>query len=108
MTPGQQHEATLALDLLDHAQGAAAIADSAYDSHAIVAHARRRGMKVVVPTNPTRRKQRRPDKKLYRLRYMVECFFHRLKRFRAIATRYAKSASSFLAEVHLACTTMWL
>ena len=39
---------------------------------------------------------------------MVECFFHRLKRFRAIATRYEKSATNFLAAVHIACITMWL
>ena len=50
----------------------------------------------------------RLDKKLYRLRYQVECFFHRLKRFSAVATRYKKSATNFLALVHIACLTMWL
>jgi transposase len=65
-------------------------------------------MKLVAPAHPTRKAKPRLDRKLYRLRYMVECFFHRLKRFRAVATRYEKSATNFLALVHVACITMWL
>ncbi len=94
--------------MLRHAQGKAGIADTAYDSAEIRHSLRRRGMKAVIPSHPTRRVKRRPDKKLYRLRYQVECFFHRLKRFRAVATRYEKSATHFLALVHIACLTMWL
>jgi len=41
-------------------------------------------------------------------RYLVEVFFHHLKRFRAIATRYEKTARNFLALVHLACTMIRL
>jgi transposase len=108
VTPGQQHEATEAQALLEHAQGNACIADTGYDSAAIRAKAKARKMKAVIPSHPTRTKQRRPNKQLYRLRYMVECFFHRLKRFRAVATRYEKSATNFLAVVHIACMTMWI
>jgi transposase len=64
-------------------------------------------MKAVIPNHPTHPK-RRLDRSLYRLRYMVECFFHRLKRFRAIATRYEKTATNFLAVVHFACAMVWL
>jgi transposase len=39
---------------------------------------------------------------------MVECCFHTFKRFRAVATRYEKTATNFLAIVHVACITMWL
>ncbi|HLK36257.1 MAG TPA: IS5/IS1182 family transposase, partial [Polyangiaceae bacterium] len=38
----------------------------------------------------------------------VEVFFHSLKRFRAIASRYEKTARNFLALVHLACARLWL
>jgi len=48
------------------------------------------------------------DKKLYALRFRIECGFHRLKRFRAVATRYEKTATNFLAVVHVACITTWL
>lgn len=39
---------------------------------------------------------------------LVECFFHRLKRFRAIATRYEKTGRNFLALVQFACSMLWL
>jgi transposase len=65
-------------------------------------------MKPVVAPNGMRAVKPRMDRKLYRLRYMVECCFHSLKRFRAVATRYEKSGTNFLATVHVACITMWL
>lgn len=42
------------------------------------------------------------------LPHRVECFFHRLKRCRRIATRYEKTARNYLALVHFACALMWL
>jgi transposase len=41
-------------------------------------------------------------------RYRVECFFHSLKRFRAIATRFEKTARNFLALTHVVCAWLWL
>jgi transposase len=38
----------------------------------------------------------------------VECFFHNLKRFRAIATRFEKTARNFLALTRVACAWLWL
>lgn len=66
-------------------------------------------MKPVICNHPTRKYNRRPlDQALYRQRYLVEIFFHNLKRFRAIATRYEKTATNYLALVHLACVCIWL
>ena len=98
----------MAEDLLQHARGKACIADSGYDAARIFAAMRAKGMKPVVAPNPTRAVKPRLDRKLYALRYMVECCFHTLKRFRAVATRYEKTATNFLAIVHIACITMWL
>jgi len=39
---------------------------------------------------------------------LVEVFFHNLKRFRALATRYEKTARNYLALVHFACALLWL
>jgi transposase len=50
----------------------------------------------------------RMDRRLYRQRYLVEIFFHRLKRFRAIATRYEKTARNYLALVQVSCAWLWL
>lgn len=99
---------TKAYELLDHARGRALIGDTGYDSEPLVQEARRRGMKAVICSRPTRRKRRRVNRRLYRRRYRVEVFFHRLKRFRGIATRYDKTACNYLALVQLACIWLWL
>jgi transposase len=66
-------------------------------------------MKPVICNNPTRKyNRRRLMRSVYGQRYLVEVFFHTLKRFRAIGTRYEKTATNFLALVHLACAWIWL
>jgi transposase len=54
------------------------------------------------------RKPRKFDRHLYAARHLVENFFARLGQFRAIATRYDKTARNFLAAVHLAASVIWL
>jgi transposase len=39
---------------------------------------------------------------MYRWRHLIENCFAKLKEFRAIATRYDKTDSSFQASIHLA------
>jgi transposase len=96
-------------ELLEHAQGRAFIGDTGYDSDLLVDKVRERGMKVVICNHPKRKnRRRRIDRGLYRKRYLVEVFFHRLKRFRALATRFEKTARNYLALVQLACTLLWL
>ena len=99
---------TKADELLEHADGRALIGDTGYDSDEFAAKIRRRGMKVVICCNPTRKKRRRLDRRLYRRRYKVECALHALKRFRAVASRYDKRAHNFLAMVEIACAWQWL
>jgi transposase len=99
----------MAEDLLPHVRGRAFIADSAYDADRIIDAVREQGMKPVVNMNPTRKyNRRRLDRELYRQRYLIEVFFHHLKRFRAIATRYEKTAQNYLALVQLGCIFLWL
>ena len=68
----------------------------------------KRKMQPVICAHPCRTKKPRLNRRLYRLRYLVEVFFHDLKNFRAIATRFEKTARNFLALIHVACATMWL
>ena len=52
--------------------------------------------------------QREYDRDLYEARHLIENFFCKLKQFRAIATRYDKTARKFLAAVYLAATVILL
>ena len=83
------------------------LADKGYDSDTIVEQAKSQGMEVVIPPRKNRRNRREYDKDLYKLRHLVERAFLHLKRWRGIATRYAKNAASFLAAVHIRCIAMW-
>ena len=58
--------------------------------------------------SPSDRGSCRSSRELYGKRYLVECFFHNLKRFRAIATRFEKTARNFLALTQIACAWLWL
>jgi transposase len=109
LTPGQSHDSTEAENLIGHATGKALVADAGYDSDAIIGAIRGRKMKPVIAMNPTRKhNRRRKSRRLYHLRGNVERFFHDIKRFRAIACRYEKTATNFLAAVHVACILVWL
>ena len=98
----------MAEDLIDFIVGDACIADGGYDADRIVNELKARGKRVVIPPSKSRNKRRRYDKELYKLRYLVEVFFHGIKRFRRIATRYDKTIASYTAFVHLACAMQWL
>jgi len=60
-------------------------------------------MEVIIPPKKNRKIQREYDKDLYKLRHLVENAFLELKRWRGIATRYAKNTASFLAAVQIRC-----
>ncbi len=84
------------------------LADRGYDSNALLAQAKTQGMKAVIPPKKNRTCQRPYDKGLYKVRHLVENAFLHLKRWRGIATRYAKNTASFLAAVHIRCLALWL
>jgi transposase len=56
----------------------------------------------------TRKIDRDYDRDTYKARHLIENFFADLKQYRAIATRYDKTARNFLAAVYLAAAAIWL
>ncbi len=84
------------------------LADRGYDTGAIINKAIEGGMKIVIPPKKTRVELRDYDKYLYRMRHQVENAFLNLKRWRGIATRYAKTMDSFVAAIQIRCIAIWL
>ena len=84
------------------------LADRAYDTNEIIGKANDYNMGVVIPPKRNRTKQRDYDAALYKLRHLVENAFLDIKRWRGLATRYAKNTNSFMAAVHIRCMMIWL
>jgi len=84
------------------------LADKAYDSDIIILQAENQGINPVIPPKSNRKKQREFDKELYKLRHLIENAFLHLKRWRGIATRYAKNTASFIAAVQIRWTALWV
>jgi transposase len=94
--------------LIDGISAQHLLADKGYDSNEIIEKAISQKMNVVIPPKKNRKEQRDYDKYLYKLRHLVENAFLHLKRWRGVATRYAKTTSSFIATVRIRCIALWL
>ena len=109
LTPGQAGDAPAGQALIaDLRPGATLIADRAYDTDAIRAHAADRGAWANIPPRSIRKEAFSFSGWVYRQRNLVERFFNRLKHFRGLATRYDRSPENFLAAIKLAATRIWL
>ena len=107
ITKGTTADCKQAEELIDGIAAGVLLADRGYDSDKIVEKAEKAGMKTVIPTRKNRKVQREYDKELYKLRHWIENTFLILKRWRGIATRYAKNTASFLAAVQVRCIAAW-
>lgn len=79
----------------------AAAADKAYDSDAIRADLKGRGIEPVIPPLACRKEAIPYDKATYKERNKVERLINKMKQFRRVATRYDKLDLSFLGFIHL-------
>ena len=107
ITAGTVADCQLGEKLIEGVDADYLLADKGYDSDAIVEAAKRNGMEPVIPPRKNRKEQRYFDREIYKLRHLVENAFLALKKWRSIATRYAKNTASFLAAVHIRCIMIW-
>ncbi len=108
LTGGQAHDLVGADHLLPGMQADTLIADKGFDAdQRVIEPLQAAGKTAVIPPREHRRLPRDFDRDLYKARHLIENFFAKLKQFRAIATRYDKTARNFLAAIHLAATAIW-
>ena len=109
LTAGQAHDLQGADALLPQMQADTLLADKAFDAdQRVIEPLRAAGKTAVIPPKSNRKIQRAYDKEMYKARHLIENFYCKLKQFRAIATRYDKTARNFLAATHLAAAVIWL
>ena len=109
LTGREAHDLAGADHLLPEMQADTLIADKAFDAdQRVIEPLAAAGKAAVIPPRSNRRSPRDFDRDLYKLRHLIENFFAKLKQFRAIATRYDKTARNFLAGIHLVASAIWL
>ena len=109
LTPGQASDLEGADRLLPVLEAPIVLADKGYDAdERVLQPLAKAGKTAVIPPKANRKEQRAYDRERYKARHRIENFFCQLKQFRALATRYDKTARNSLAAIHLAATTIWL
>ncbi len=121
LSPGQAHDCTKALALLDElGKDAILLADRAYDTDAIRGFADQRGAWANIPPKSNRKASFALSRWVYRQRNPVERFAYslgpiafigsvnKIKNYRGIATRCDKKAITFLAAIKLVAVRLCL
>jgi len=108
LTAGQSHDVKMAPVLLQGCEAKHVIADKAYDSDKLIELIVEQSAVAVIPPTSNRTEPRPYDRERYKDRNLVERFFNLIKRFRAVATRYEKTARNFFADVIIASMLLWL
>ena len=110
LTAGQESDLKGADALMDEMiKGDAVLADKAYDADERVRQKLQgKGCIAVITPRKNRLYPSDYDQELYKSRHLIENFFAKLKQYRAIATRYDKTASNFLGAIYMASAVIWL
>nr|WP_211363238.1 IS5 family transposase [Fluviispira multicolorata] len=110
LSEGQVHDSKIANQLLEISNAEVLIADRAYHVQKIRKKLQEKGIRVVIPKkkNTIDKTNEEFDKYLYKIRYLIENLFARLKQFRSIATRYDKKKSNFSSMIYLGSSIIWV
>jgi len=102
LLPGQRHDTVGVPPLIEGAAFGALLGDKAFDTDWLRAELDARGAAAVIPPKANRKAVISFDRDMYRWRHLIENTFAKLKEFRAVATRYDKTDTSYAATIHLA------
>ena len=110
ITPGQTSD-YLGFDLVmadNLPEPRVLLADRGYDADNIREKMDARNVLTQIPMRKSRKMRVGVDHSLYCLRNLVERCFNKLKNARRVATRYDKTAESFLGFIDITSIRLWL
>jgi transposase len=109
LAPGQAHELPMAQPLLDGLPGVPlwVVGDKGLAAHSFRERIWALGARPAIPAKSNEEPVACPSW-VYVNRNMVERLWNRLKEWRAVATRYEKTARSFMGVLCLAATLDWI
>jgi transposase len=106
LLPGQRFDTVGVPPLIEGLSFEALIADSAFDSNALIADLDARGAKAVIAQHPRRSTPLAIDTEMYKWRHLIENCFCKLKEFKRIALRADKTDQSFAAMIYIAAAVI--
>ena len=106
LLPGQRHDSVGVQPLIEGIAFGALLGDKAFDADWIRADLDARGAAAVIPPKANRKAAIDFDRDMYGWRHLIENTFAKLKEFRAVATRYDKTDTSFHAMICLASSVI--
>ena len=106
LLPGQRHATVGVPPLIEGIAFGALLGDKAFDVDWIRAELDARGAAAVIPPKASRKGRFDFDRAMYRWRRLIETTFAKLTEFRAVATRYDKTDTSYAATIHLAAAVI--
>ena len=83
------------------------VADKGYDSNALRSWLIARGTTPVTPSKSNRKVRIKHDRQIYRHRNVVERMFCHFYDWRRVATRFARSIKTFMANIAIAAFVRW-
>ncbi|MEM0912020.1 MAG: IS5 family transposase [Pseudomonadota bacterium] len=110
LSGGQAHDVSYGGNLIKSSPDSkVVVADKGYDSESLRQLINERNAKHVIPRKGnSKRGNDDIDWAMYRYRHLVENAFLKIKKYRAVATRYDKLARNYQSMVALAFSLMWL
>lgn len=102
LTGGNVHDVMVADDLFEDIVGCYVVEDAGYDSDPHRQNLRANNNIPVIPGRKNRKVLIQYDKKIYKLRKLIEMFFGKIKENRRVAMRFEKLDETFLGFIALA------
>lgn len=108
LTAGQVNDICQADGLISGFLFEKLLADKGFDSDRFRVSIAEVGAQAVIPSSHSRSQVIPHDEHLYAERNLVERFINKIKHYRRIATRYEKTALSFVSMLFLVGAMIWL
>jgi transposase len=107
LTPGQRSDHTQGDAITQGVSDTIVLGDKGYSSDQFVLNLTAKCCIPAIPSKNNSKNPREHDKHLYQERYLIECFFGKIKHFRKIFSRFDKLARTYLSFVHFVGTLIW-
>ena len=98
---GQRYDTIGVEPLIEGVSFGALLADKAFDYNWLIKEMNERGAQIVISQRPQRTEPLDIDEEIYKWRHLIENFFCKLKEFKDVAMRSAKTDRNFRSIIYL-------